>query len=420
MADDAATERRQRGTTENIGMLLLVPMAVAILILLGIAVGSIYWVQHRHISDDMRLNIYNIQRVFRIELDNDSQLIRGLIDFIEHDEDLRNAWLAKDRDELLRFAEPIFQEIRSKYRVTHFYFIDPDRTCYLRVHNPQRHGDRIDRFTMDDAFNRNQLGCGIELGPYGTFTLRVVKPWRINGKLVGYIELGEEIEHITPKLRDITGCEVLFAIEKTYLDRTKWAEGARMMARDDSWDRFEQHVVADCTDKQIVQMFGEVMARHQENRLQPLFEIETKDRRFYCGFAPLLDAGDRKVGEIVVMKDVSRAEASLQASVAILMAISTTVGGLLFTFFYFFIGSIQNRLAKGRQDLRDEIDERKQTAEKLNKSMTDLRQFNNLAVGRELRMAELKTQVNELLVELDRKPEYDSIEVGTEQGNCKE
>ena len=75
-----------------------------------------------------------------------------------------------------------------KYRVTHFYFHGLGRACFLRVHNPAKYGDYITRFTMDAAEKKQEIVHGIELGPFGTFTLRVVHPWRISGELAGYIE----------------------------------------------------------------------------------------------------------------------------------------------------------------------------------------------------------------------------------------
>lgn len=88
--------------------------------------------------------------------------------------------------------------------VTHCYFITPDKECFLRVHQPERHGDIITRFTLDQAIRNNEVASDIELGPLGTFTLCVVKPWLINGQLAGYLELGREIEFLTGELKKVT------------------------------------------------------------------------------------------------------------------------------------------------------------------------------------------------------------------------
>jgi predicted nucleic acid-binding Zn-ribbon protein len=44
--------------------------------------------------------------------------------------------------------------------------------------------------------------------------------------------------------------------------------------------------------------------------------------------------------------------------------------------------------------------------DELKKSMAELERFNRLAVGRELKMIELKNEVNRLYERLDEKPRY--------------
>jgi PAS domain S-box-containing protein len=60
--------------------------------------------------------------------------------------------------------------------------------------------------------------------------------------------------------------------------------------------------------------------------------------------------------------------------------------------------------------LRD-ITERKQAEEQSNKTLDELRRFNKLAVGRELRMIELKREVNALLRELGHEEAYPTMKM---------
>jgi len=53
-----------------------------------------------------------------------------------------------------------------------------------------------------------------------------------------------------------------------------------------------------------------------------------------------------------------------------------------------------------------DITGRKNAEDKLKKSMAELERFNNLMLGREERVLNLKKEVNDLLQELDRKPVY--------------
>ncbi len=64
-------------------------------------------------------------------------------------------------------------------------------------------------------------------------------------------------------------------------------------------------------------------------------------------------------------------------------------------------------LAGTNASLKIEIIERKRAAEELREYMTELEQFNRLAVNRELRRIELKREVNRAYERLGEKPPYD-------------
>ena len=79
---------------------------------------------------------------------------------------------------LERNARGLFETLRSDHRITHLYFTGPDRINLYRLHTPAEYGDSIDRATMLQAHMRKQPVHGLELGPLGTLTLRLVMPWR--------------------------------------------------------------------------------------------------------------------------------------------------------------------------------------------------------------------------------------------------
>ena len=116
------------------------------------------------------------------ELANRTAKMQAVLELIAYDRELQDAFLSKDRDKLLAIAAPIFDSLGAQHSITHFYFSDVDRVNFLRVHQPDRHGDQIKRFTMMEASRSAQTSAGLELGPMGTLTLRSVHPWRRDGK----------------------------------------------------------------------------------------------------------------------------------------------------------------------------------------------------------------------------------------------
>ena len=223
----------------TIRLKIIGPLVLVMLLLLSCFILGIYWLQQRHIDGKVRSRVEAVRNYFGEHIEEDARLLTGLIDLFREDTAIVSAWKSKDREALLGLTSSKFEHIRREYRVTHFYFHDVDKVCFLRVHNPSRHSDYIPRFTLAEAVQRQQPSYGIELGPLGTFALRVVCPWRINGEVAGYIELGEEIEHITKRLSESLDIDVVFAINKKYLNREGWEEGMRMLGRNAEWDMFK-------------------------------------------------------------------------------------------------------------------------------------------------------------------------------------
>ncbi len=348
---------------EKIRKRILLPLALALFIMLTVSVVSTLWLMRKHIGGEVHTGREGMRKLFDAALTLESESMNAMIDLLSRDEKLQAAWLERDREKLLNLAIPVFENLRSRYLVTHFYFIDPARVCFLRVHHPSRHSDRIDRFTMERAEKENGPVYGIELGPFGTFTLRVVCPLRINGKTAGYIELGKEIEHLTPHLKKILGVDLIFVIDKSFLDRARWEEGRKVMKRSVSWDRFPGVVVIDQTMKEIPSSIANYFKAWHPERKDIDFNVRVGNRIYRLSLYHLKDAGGRMVGNTVLLFDITEAEAALESILIAMVVTGGVIGTLLFLFFLIFTGRIQLRLKATRMELEGEIKERKEAEE---------------------------------------------------------
>ncbi|HEY5504813.1 MAG TPA: cache domain-containing protein, partial [Sedimentisphaerales bacterium] len=139
------TTRPGKKDDEAIKLPILAPLFVAITVLLVIFTLAIYRLQQQNIHDDVRMRLDSAHRYFDKLLAADARLIGETTHFVKNNPDIQNAWLARDRDTLLGLSAPLFEKLHRDYRITHLYFIDANGTCFLRVHNPPRFGDRIER-----------------------------------------------------------------------------------------------------------------------------------------------------------------------------------------------------------------------------------------------------------------------------------
>tara|TARA_R110002111_G_scaffold261826_3_gene335803 strand:+ start:6402 stop:8291 length:1890 start_codon:yes stop_codon:yes gene_type:complete len=326
----------------NLKLRILVPVIVAMVVVLGCSLFGMYWQNRQTISADVDARIKGAHRVLGIQLDEDAAMLVGFQQFITVNEKLQKSWASKDREELLRHASQIYERIHLSNRVTHFYFIDLDQTCFLRVHRPSQFGDKIDRETIKQTVRTGKTSYGIELGKFGHFTLRVVQPWIVNGELLGYIELGEEIEHITPKLAEVLGVEILFAIEKKFLDQQQWEQGLKTLGHSGDWDQLSNFVVIDQTIDQVPPALVASIDSGNQNNTQITFREPSTQKLYRGGIMPLIDASQEQVGSLVVMKDITQQVAERRKLAAILMVVSLVVGGVLFAVCYMYITSLRS------------------------------------------------------------------------------
>ncbi|MBI4774125.1 MAG: diguanylate cyclase [Deltaproteobacteria bacterium] len=357
--------------SEDIRFRILVPIVTGGILLLFLSVAGGYRLQKKAIDESVHKRIAGVQRLFRGLLSEEAQVMNGQLDFIEMDQALLDAFLAKDRQKLLQGVMPLFEEMRSKYRITHFYFSEPDKVCFLRVHSPSRYGDPIERFTMEETAASGNPSSGIELGPYGTFTLRVVRPWKMNGNLVGYLELGMGIEHITRLINRALHVELSVLIDKKFLDRGDWEEGLKILDRGGDWERFNDFVIIDRTMENSPAL--EELRRRSIGGDESIFSSRLGNRSFKGRFFPLFDAGGRRVGEIFSLVDVSSQQKDLVILIVSLGVLTVAIGGGLLLFFYIYIGGIQNRLVHSRAKIQAEVEERRRSEKALQASQESYR-----------------------------------------------
>ena len=243
------------------------------------------------------------------ERSDTEKLTAGLQGLLSNDE-LRRDFLDRDRTALLRRAAPIMEQLKLS-GVTHWYFITPDRRVFLRAHEPPKHGDLVNRVTVQRAAITGLPSSGKELG-LTAFALRVVSPWRDEeGRIIGYMELGEEIDHFLTRMKAATGDEFGLLVKKEFLDERSWVEvlkGARN-TRNDRPDA----VLVDTTS------FGQGIADFRgtldEVPLDGLMLEKREDRtgaRIHAVF-PVQDVSGRRVGGLFILHDFGEQHAAFAA-----------------------------------------------------------------------------------------------------------
>ena len=227
-----------------------------------------------------------------------------------HNDALIAAFKASDRERLLELSTPLYETLNARYGITHFYFSDPHRVALLRVYDPNRYGDRFERFTALEAERTGQTAAGIELGSLGTFTLRVVQPVFDDAQLIGYLELGKEIEDILEAVIS-TEVEAILAIDKTQLDHDRWQAGMTRLGREADWEQFTTHALIYASMPPPPQT-ADVLASEPGTLEDDPITLRIADMTWQLMRESIRDAAGETVGTLLLFHDITALKAAQQ------------------------------------------------------------------------------------------------------------
>jgi hypothetical protein len=266
----------------------------------------------QNMEDAALATLQGAAEAFASQERSEVEKLAATLDVLLANDELRGAFVARDRARLLAAAEPLLRTMSRRDRITHWYFIEPEpaRTVFLRVHRPGLFGDPVDRVTLQRAIDTRELGAGKELGRTA-FALRAVRPWFHDGKLLGYVELAEEIDHFLAAMKSRTGDEYGLLVKKKFLDEKAWA--SVLGPRANTWNDRPDVVVVDTTTftEGIIDFSGDIELI--PDRGVALGELVRGERAFVRGIFPVRDAAGRKVGGLFVLHDFTRHHAALRA-----------------------------------------------------------------------------------------------------------
>ncbi|WP_153146789.1 ATP-binding protein [Dechloromonas sp. H13] len=305
---------------------------LALLVIMGVFATAIYMAEAKVRDRDLAERAPAVAALFAVKLGKDSALMHAVGHAMMGNAAIAQAFRQRNRQALEDQGRELFEILRTDHRITHLYFDLPDRVNLYRFHSPDRYGDKIDRATMLQAHSRSEPVNGLELGPLGTLTLRMVMPWRQGRQHLGYIEVGEEIEHLISEVSATLAVDLAVLVNKRYLAEPQWQQGQDMMNRQGDWSRFASHVVQAQTMTGLPATLDEtVLARLLAGKT---VKIKDQGRSLHAALAPLDDAAGHHIGELLLIRDISDLEATFNGYMAVVILLSLGVAAGVFGVFY--------------------------------------------------------------------------------------
>ena len=239
------------------------------------------------------------------------------------DPEIRDAFVAKDRARLLELTGPLYPKLKSE-GITNWMFHtpEPDMVVFLRLHNPSKFGDQLNRFIDRQVVQTHAMVSGNELAKAG-FAVRILRPfYDSKGAVTGYVEFGEELGQFIHTMKSQTGNDYGLLLDKRFVDRQFWADSSAVWKRRDNWNDNPNFVVADKTtaNDKIIAFQGELSAVPQEGKV--LERLQDGNSVFVRGIFPIRDAAGNTVGAMFVVRDISGFYLAMQRTQKILVLLT--------------------------------------------------------------------------------------------------
>ena len=327
---------------------LIPPLSLLISIII-VSSGLLLWQQQLlRVNEAVHHSENEISGAFQKSLDISKDALGIIVESLIHDSDITEAMLSRDKGKLYATSSSLYEGLKRFYGISQLNFIDPQRVCILRVQNPSDSGDRIDRFTLSEAEKSQVSSSGIVLGPLGTFTLWVDVPVVVNGRLLGYIELGKETKNILKGIKLESGRGLAIFINKKFLKRPQWEEGMKTFQRDASWDLYQNNVLVFSSLGRFPQEFNAVLS--DDNATNGI-ESDFDGRSWRITSDPLKEASGREVGKMILMQDISSYKWSVYRLVSIVGITLTVFFALFFGFLVVLLSRVDRSINRREQEL---------------------------------------------------------------------
>jgi HAMP domain-containing protein len=301
-----------------------------------IGVGGIVLLMHYSFARNSQAlateSVTSAQKLFAILEARETSKMAAVSETLMMNPQVRDAFAAKDRSRLLELTAPLYSELKNE-GITNWMFHtpEPDMAVFLRLHNPPKFGDHLNRFMDKEVVRTHSLVVGNELAKAG-FAVRILRPfYDSKGAVTGYVEMGEEIGQFIHAMKNQTGDDYGLLLSKKFVDRQFWADSSAVWKRRDNWDDNPNFVVADKTTAadQIIQFQGDLASVPAEGRVLEYFR--NGNSVLVRGIFPIHDAAGDTVGAMFVVRDISGFYVAMQHTQNVLVLL-TVVALALGTF----------------------------------------------------------------------------------------
>jgi len=324
-------------------------LAVVLLTLIGIFV----WFSTRQYLLSMREKVnqaaMEIQAEYEQELNRQTSILKSLAKLIAHDVQTQNAIETGNYFWIQSRWSAGFETLKSSGILDYFYVIDKEQICRIRLHRINDNLDKIERFTVLEAKRTGKLTVGLDMGTMGNLGLRVVYPVIRNNEILGFVELGQNLEELYQGVLRHSSDQLAVMLKKKLVSQSEWEQRFKFDYPGYGWDDFTDHVPQFVTDTTI---FSEFFSGSESLPFDSE-DIKIANRCFRNLRIPILDTRGQKVGHLILLKDITSIKAEYQQTLLISFLFGSVFVVLIFGIVFVLLYRTDRSIALSQSQIRE-------------------------------------------------------------------
>jgi HAMP domain-containing protein len=305
---------------------------IALLCCLVVGVAGILALMHYSFERNSQAlateSVTGAQKLFTILEAREVSKMTAVSEMLATNPQIRDAFASRNRDRLLELTMPLYPELKNE-GITNWLFhtAEPNKIVLLRLHNPSKFGDTLNRYIDQKVVSTHALVTGNELAKAG-FAVRILTPfYDSKGSVTGYVEFGEELGQFIHTLKEETASDYGLLLNKKYMDRQFWADSSNAWKRRDNWNDNPNFVVADKTtsNDNIFRFQGDLSTVPEQGEV--LERFQNGNAVYVRGIFPVRNAAGDTVGAMFVVRDISGFYTVMQHTqrVLVLLAVAALI-----------------------------------------------------------------------------------------------
>ncbi len=308
-----------------------------------------------HFNSIAENNLKQAHLLVQKSIEQHGDQLRGYVDILKNSEQIIEirSLISIDSIEhintLQKLSQPFYTEMTAQNGVNYLAFYDSQQHLLTGMKDTSVIKAAPPHQMLQHSAKSNGVVHGLMFDSDSILSLRVVYPWYIENRPVGFIEVGKKFSDIAAAVKQVFDATVFIGI------RPQVAVGNEIdsLVFETFWNNYFEINTLNTfkpLSREAYKEFMEIMPQDSLRLSSALISSDTIDN--YVGYVELMQQGLEPI-PLGYIKNITSYVTSVNEFILLLIGIALVVCGIIYLLFWLYIKSIEKKLFLSHEELED-------------------------------------------------------------------